>query len=53
MATTSTLARGVIYIHSAPRALWSPRVIALSIVGALVVGGGLLAAAAALWTVMR
>ncbi len=38
---------------SAPRALWSPRVIALSIVGALVVGGGLLAAAAALWTVMR
>jgi serine/threonine protein kinase len=38
---------------SAPRALWSPRVIALSIVGALVVGGGLLAAGAALWTVIR
>lgn len=38
---------------SSPRAPWSPRVIALSVVGALVVGGGLLAAAAALWTVIR
>ncbi|RKS89902.1 serine/threonine protein kinase [Microbacterium sp. AG790] len=38
---------------SSPRALWSPRVIALSVVGALVVGGGLLAAGAALWTVIR
>ncbi|EPD86483.1 MAG: serine/threonine protein kinase [Microbacterium sp. 69-7] len=38
---------------SSPRALWSPRVIALSIVGALVAAGGLLAAGAALWTVIR
>lgn len=38
---------------SSPRALWSPRVIALSIVGALVATGGLLAAGAALWTVVR
>jgi serine/threonine protein kinase len=38
---------------SSPRALWSPRLIALSIVGALVAAGGLLAAGAALWTVIR
>ena len=38
---------------SPARALWSPRVIALSILGGLVAVGGLLAAGAALWTVIR
>ncbi|AUG30714.1 MULTISPECIES: serine/threonine-protein kinase [Microbacterium] len=37
---------------SEPRRLWSPRVIVLSVVGAIVAVGGLLAAGAALWTVI-
>ncbi|MBF4561384.1 serine/threonine protein kinase [Microbacterium sp. VKM Ac-2870] len=38
---------------SSPRVLWSPRVIVLSVLGGVVAVAGLLAAGAALWTVIR